>query len=507
MNVLVILGHPRTDSFCSALASAYCEGAKSAGMNVILLRLAELSFNPNVTSAFIRNQSVESDIEMAKNHISWAHHVVFVYPTWWSTMPGLMKGFLDRVLIPGFAFEEWAQEDGWTKLLTGKSAQLITTMDTPRWVYRWIYGAPGDNAMKKGTLGYCGFKPVRSLILSPVKHVTHERRLMWLEKVKTEGFKLKDGLYTPWQNSMRGIGAWLRAIRLQFYPMTWVAYAVGAYGIKLDNADVDRSVFWTGYAFLFFLEMATVLSNDYYDYRTDKHNKYFGPFTGGSRVLVDNALDFKRLRRGIFLALLLTIFFALCVLACSPASLGVNIGLMSVLTLLALGYTVPPLNLSYRGLGEVDVGITHSIAVVLCGYAFQGGALGHSFPWLVSIPLFLGIMPAIILAGIPDYEADKNAHKVTLAVKYGKRTALKIARNMVFASAACMILWSLFMPVASMYRYAVYIVIPHAIVLIALLEKTIRRERIPSRIDVLLFAALLYIFWFGVFPLMDLISG
>lgn len=504
MNVLVILGHPRTDSFCSALASAYCKGAKSAGMNVEFIRLAELTFNPNVTTAVIRRQSVEPDIEKARSQMSWADHVVFVYPTWWGTMPSMMKGFLDRVLVPGFAFEEWEHGDGWTKLLIGKSAHLITTMDTPKWVYRWIYGAPGSNAMKKGTLGYCGINPVRSLIFSPVKHATPEQRSMWLERTKAEGFKLKNGIYAPWRNSMRRVGTWLKAIRLQFYPMTWVAYAVGAYGLSLDNVTVDRSIFWTGYAFLFFLEMATVLSNDYYDYQTDRRNKYFGPFTGGSRVLVDKKLDFKKLRQGVFFALLLTIFFAIWVLVQSPTSLGVNIGLMTVLTFLALGYTVPPLKLSYRGLGETDVGITHSIAVVLCGYVFQGGAPVHFFPWLASIPLFFGIMPAIILAGIPDYEADKDAGKLTLAVKYGKKTALKIAMSMVFVSAICVVVWSLFMPIASMYRYAVYIIIPHAIVLIALMAKTIRRNRIPSRIDVLLFLALLYIFWFGVLPLMNL---
>lgn len=178
---------------------------------------------------------------------------------------------------------------------------------------------------------------------------------------------------------------------------------------------------------------------------------------------------------------------------------------MTALTFLALGYTVPPIKLSYRGLGEMDVGITHSIAVVLCGYVFQGGAPGDFFPWLVSIPLFLGIMPAIILAGIPDYEADKNAQKLTIAVKYGKRTALKIAAGIVFISAICVVFWVLFTPIAAMYRYALYIIIPHAIVLIAVMVKTIRRNTIPLRIDLLLFLALLYIFWFGVLPLMDLI--
>src|SRR5690606_4879084 len=147
---------------------------------VRLIRLADLRFNPNVVVASIRRQPTEPDIEKVRNDLSWAHHIVFIYPTWWSTMPGLMKSFLDRILIPGFAFEEWEHGDGWTKLLTGKSAQLITTMDTPKWVYRWLYGAPGINAMKKGTLGYCGINVVSARIFSPVKLASPQQRLDWI---------------------------------------------------------------------------------------------------------------------------------------------------------------------------------------------------------------------------------------------------------------------------------------------------------------------------------------
>src|SRR5690606_36552968 len=132
---------------------------------------------------------------------------------------------------------------------------------------------------------------------------------------------------------------------------------------------------------------ATVLSNDYVDYETDKQNKYFSPFTGGSRVLLEKVLYPEQLRRGITWALIFSLT-AFILLTASMSDSGVATwALALVMYLLALGYTIPPLKLSYRGLGELDVGITHSFGVILCGFHFQGGQILDPFPWLLGVPL------------------------------------------------------------------------------------------------------------------------
>lgn len=501
MNVLIIVGHPRNGSFSHAIADAYREGALQAQVSVKKLDLSGMAFEPHVTTSPMCDQYCEPDIMEAREHIRWADHLVFVYPIWWSTMPALLKGFLDRVLIPGFAFEEREHPFEWDKLLKGKSAQLITTMDTPKWVYRWIYGAPGRHAMVRGTLGYCGVSPVRTLAFSPVKYATADRRTKWLEEAKHAGAKLEAGRLTPRERTWRKVMPWLKAIRFQFYPMAWVAYALGAF-LAASAGQMHWPVFWIGCLFLFLLEMATVFSNDYYDYPSDVRNRNYSTFTGGSRVLVDQEVSRPTLRNGIVFAFSGAMLAAAAVLAIPSGDWLVKLLLMAVLSLIAMGYTMPPMKLSYRGLGELDVGITHSFGVLLCGYVFQGGSLGNPLPWLVSLPLLLAICPAIVLAGIPDYDADKSVGKRTLAVKMGRRGAARLACWLVLASMLVGLCWMVMPETAHLYGIGTLIILPHGVLVLFLLHRYLRTPQLPQRIDSIMGWVLLYIFWFGIIPLL-----
>lgn len=501
MKVLIIVGHPRKGSFSNAIAAAYQQGALQAGAEVKLLELTDLTFCLHVTTKPMDKQCCEPDIANARLSIQWADHLVFVYPVWWGTMPALLKGFLDRVLVPGFAFEEREHPFEWTKLLSGKSAQLITTMDTPNWVYRWIYRAPGHHAMVRGTLGYCGIKPVRTLALSPVKYATATERIRWLDDVRQRGAALEKGILTPGEKVTRRIGAWVKAIRFQFYPMAWIAYALGAYLASVPGSP-HWPTFWAGYLFIFLLEMATVFSNDYYDYSSDARNKNYSQFTGGSRVLVEKQISRRALRKGIVYSFLGAMLAAILVLVIAPGQLAVKLILVAFMTVIAMGYTIPPLKLSYRGWGEIDVGITHSFGVLLCGYVFQNGTLYNPLPWLVALPLLLAILPAIILAGIPDYEADKSAGKRTLVVRIGRENAAKLAAILIIASMLVGLLWMVLPMTSHLYTLPTLVVIPHGAVLLFLLRRYLRKNPLPERIDNIMGLVLFYIFWFGIFPLL-----
>ena len=188
--VLIIQGNPDKTSFCDALAQSYKEGALRANADVKEINVREIEFNPFLTLGYKKEVELEHGLIGAQDLIKWADHLVFVYPTWWGTMPTLLKGFIDRVFLPEFAFRYRKESVWWDKLLKGKSARLIVTMDTPPWYFRWIYGRPGHNAMKKSTLEFCGVKPVKISSIGPVKHSKESKRISWLTQVQKLGENL-----------------------------------------------------------------------------------------------------------------------------------------------------------------------------------------------------------------------------------------------------------------------------------------------------------------------------
>jgi len=111
----------------------------------------------------------------------WAQHLIFVYPTWWGGMPALLKGFIDRTFQSGFAFKYRSDSPFPDQLLKGRTAELLVTMDSPPWYYRFINGAPGHKQMKRTILAFCGIKPVKVHSLGPVRGSSEAKRQAWLE--------------------------------------------------------------------------------------------------------------------------------------------------------------------------------------------------------------------------------------------------------------------------------------------------------------------------------------
>ena len=188
--VLIIQGNPDKESFCHALAESYKKGALGSKADVKEIKIREIEFNPNLTFGYKKRVDLEEGLIESQHLIKWADHLVFVYPTWWGTMPALLKGFIDRVFLPGFGFQYRGDSVWWDKLLKGKSARLIVTMDTPPWYFRLIYGQPGHKAMKKSTLGFCGIKPVRISSIGPVKSSKKRKRTNWLNRAQKLGENL-----------------------------------------------------------------------------------------------------------------------------------------------------------------------------------------------------------------------------------------------------------------------------------------------------------------------------
>jgi putative NADPH-quinone reductase len=187
MDILVLNGHPRATSLCGALADAYAEGARSAGVAVRRLDVAALTFDPDLTDGYVRDRPLEADLARVQEALRAARHVVVVTPTWWGTVPARLKGLLDRVLLPGFAFRYQAGSALPARLLAGRTGAVIVTMDSPVWYYRWITGDPITKTLVRATLDFVGIRVLRVTRLGPVLHAADGLRQRWLATVRRQG--------------------------------------------------------------------------------------------------------------------------------------------------------------------------------------------------------------------------------------------------------------------------------------------------------------------------------
>lgn len=188
--ILIINGHPDSESYCFGLSAAYKLGAEKAGAEVITININALQFNPNLQFGYRKRTELEPDLLNAQKQIMWAEHIVFIYPVWWGAVPGLLKGFLDRTFLPGFAFQKRENSVWWDKLLKGKTGRLISTLDQPAWYYWLIYRQPSTYAMKKLVLEFCGIKPLGTSTIGPIRLSKPEFREKWLLKIENLGKKM-----------------------------------------------------------------------------------------------------------------------------------------------------------------------------------------------------------------------------------------------------------------------------------------------------------------------------
>jgi 1,4-dihydroxy-2-naphthoate octaprenyltransferase len=299
----------------------------------------------------------------------------------------------------------------------------------------------------------------------------------------------------------RALLAWVRAARLQFYPLPLATYAAGALAA---GGSLRADVLAAGAACVFLIELLTVLANEVFDYPSDAVNENAGPFTGGSRVLVERTLGVRALRRGAGVVLLLAVCVGVWLTLASPRPAAAVAFLLAAFVL-GLGYTVPPLSLCHRGLGELTVGLASGPLPLLFGYASQGGPLSDPFPWLLGLPLFLAVLQANLLAGLPDYTADRRAGKRSVPVVLGPRAAVFLSMAAaILAVAAFGALW----PAGRMHLLSPLWLAPvagHAAALIGLQGRHLRSRRLDTRIDIILAASLAYILWFGALPLAEIL--
>ena len=162
-------------------SGAYKNGSLSSGVEITEIIIRDLMFNPNLQFGYEQRTELEPDLLTAWEKIKWADHLIWVHPVWWGGLPAITKGFIDRLFLPGFAFRNRENSVWWDKLLTSKTAHIITTLDQPSLYYWFAFGRPSVNQLKRTVFEFCGIKPMKVTYIEPIRKSKIEFRKSFQE--------------------------------------------------------------------------------------------------------------------------------------------------------------------------------------------------------------------------------------------------------------------------------------------------------------------------------------
>lgn len=188
-HILLIQGHPDASQshLCHALEDAYAKGAGDAGHEIRRINVAALDFPLLRSQHEWEHEAVPSGLSEAQAAIKWAEHIVLFFPLWLGDMPALLKGFLEQVARPGFAFAAGARNPFTAKGLSGRSARVVVTMGMPALVYRWYFRAHSIKSLERNILGFVGIAPVDETLIGMVGNVDSVSAGKWLAKLEKLG--------------------------------------------------------------------------------------------------------------------------------------------------------------------------------------------------------------------------------------------------------------------------------------------------------------------------------
>jgi len=185
---LLLFGHADPQqTFNHDLAERYERGLLRAGAQVDRIDLATLSFDPVLHAGYRAVQPLEPDLQRVQRAIERASHLAWVFPIYWASPPTLVRGLIDRLFLPRWAFRYEQGSALPQGLLAGRSARVIMTMDSPGWWYTGVNHRCVHRSFGTATLSFCGLKPVRFTTVHDVHHLSERARAAWAAKLETIG--------------------------------------------------------------------------------------------------------------------------------------------------------------------------------------------------------------------------------------------------------------------------------------------------------------------------------
>jgi putative NADPH-quinone reductase len=189
MNILVILGHPKKESFCHAIGEAVVGTLKENGHQVTFHDLYREGFDPVLPHHEIpRDAALGTDVRTHCDEIMAADGIVIIHPNWWGQPPAILKGWIDRVIRPGVAYEFLVGDSGEgvpRGLLKAKAALILNTSNTDRQREQKVFGDPLETLWKNCIFGLCGVRNVKRKTFGVIVTSTGELREQWLDEART----------------------------------------------------------------------------------------------------------------------------------------------------------------------------------------------------------------------------------------------------------------------------------------------------------------------------------
>ena len=186
MKHLVVYAHPNPASLSHAMKDLLVETYRSQGSEVVVRDLYALGFDPVLKGsdfAAMKAGNLPADITTEQGHITWADAITVISPVWWTGLPAMLKGYIDRVYLYGFAYQYGAE--GVEGLLTGKKVLLVSNHGTPADIYDAIgMHKAMSQTQDDGIYRFSGMEVVDHLYFGSVPSVDDATRKGYLDQLK-----------------------------------------------------------------------------------------------------------------------------------------------------------------------------------------------------------------------------------------------------------------------------------------------------------------------------------
>ena len=188
MRALVVYSHPNPESFVAAALERTVAGLEAGGHEVRVTDLYADGFEPALSAEERRTHKepgVAPELQSYADDLAWAEALVLVYPTWWSGLPAMLKGWIDRVWVAGVA---WKMDEGDrtpTPLLRQvRRIVVVTTHGSPK-LLNAMQGESGKRTVTRSIRAMCSRRTRTTwCALYGLDRCDETKRLAFLDRVE-----------------------------------------------------------------------------------------------------------------------------------------------------------------------------------------------------------------------------------------------------------------------------------------------------------------------------------